>query len=154
MYDYILKLQALKGERLSSVFSPDGTSISASAAPHCGSLRGWATPWSAEEMLDGQHQRMDIYLCPCQKCSKWPAEKTGRGSLLNHPSCPSDDPMGLGTELNFRFCEFPVTQRNIVVAFFLIARILGENVGAFIFRLRFFFKVEISSHTLIPLFRT
>ena len=29
-------LQALKGERLSSVFSPDGTLISASATPHCG----------------------------------------------------------------------------------------------------------------------
>ena len=29
-------LQALKGERLSSVFSPDGTLISASAALHCG----------------------------------------------------------------------------------------------------------------------
>ena len=29
-------LQALKGERLSSVFSPDGTLIYASAAPHCG----------------------------------------------------------------------------------------------------------------------
>ena len=28
-----------KGERLSSVFSPDGTLISASAAPHCGVLR-------------------------------------------------------------------------------------------------------------------
>ena len=27
--------QALKGERLRSVFSPDGTLISASAAPHC-----------------------------------------------------------------------------------------------------------------------
>ena len=35
MYGYI---QAVKGERLSSVFSPDGTLISASAAPHCGSL--------------------------------------------------------------------------------------------------------------------
>ena len=23
-------------------------------------LGGWATPWSAEEMLDGQHQRVDI----------------------------------------------------------------------------------------------
>ena len=31
-------LQALKGERLSSVFSPDGTLISASAAPHCGTF--------------------------------------------------------------------------------------------------------------------
>ena len=38
MYGYILK-----GERLSSVFSPDGTLISASAAPHCGAswLRDW-----------------------------------------------------------------------------------------------------------------
>ena len=32
-------LQALKGEGLSSVFSPDGTLISASAAPHCGGER-------------------------------------------------------------------------------------------------------------------
>ena len=36
MYGYILAYQALKGERLSAVFSPDGTLISASAAPHCG----------------------------------------------------------------------------------------------------------------------
>ena len=33
MYGYIL---TYSGERLSSVFSPDGTLISASAAPHCG----------------------------------------------------------------------------------------------------------------------
>ena len=25
-----------------------------------GHLGGWATPWSTEEMLDGQHQRVDI----------------------------------------------------------------------------------------------
>ena len=25
-----------------------------------GHLRGWMTPWSAEEMLDGQQQRVDI----------------------------------------------------------------------------------------------
>ena len=36
MSKYIDLLQVLKGERLSSVFSPDGTLISASAAPHCG----------------------------------------------------------------------------------------------------------------------
>ena len=35
-YNHTDRLQALKGERLSSVFSPDGTLISASAAPHCG----------------------------------------------------------------------------------------------------------------------
>ena len=27
-------------------------------------------------------------------------EKTGRGYLLNRPSCPPDDPIGQGTELN------------------------------------------------------
>ena len=36
MYGMYGLLLALKGERLSSVFSPDGTLISASAAPHCG----------------------------------------------------------------------------------------------------------------------
>ena len=39
--------------------------------------------------------------CPCQNCSQGPpAGKTGRGSLLNHPSCPPDDPTGQGTEPN------------------------------------------------------
>ena len=39
MYGYILTYsRLLKGERLSSVFSPDGTLISASAAPHCGGI--------------------------------------------------------------------------------------------------------------------
>ena len=36
VWPYTDLLQTLKGERLSSVFSPDGTLISASAAPHCG----------------------------------------------------------------------------------------------------------------------
>ena len=42
-------------------------------------------------------------LCPCWICSQGPlAEKTGRGSLLNRPSCPPplpDGPNGQGTEL-------------------------------------------------------
>ena len=39
--------------------------------------------------------------CPCQNCSQGPpAEKTGRGSLLNHFSCPPKDPVSQGTELN------------------------------------------------------
>ena len=39
--------------------------------------------------------------CLCQNCSHWPpAEKTGRGSLLTRPSCPPDDPVGQGTELD------------------------------------------------------
>ena len=41
------------------------------------------------------------HICPCQSCSQEPpAEKTGRGALLNRPSCPPDDPIGQGTELN------------------------------------------------------
>ena len=39
--------------------------------------------------------------CPCQNCSQGPsAQKTGRGSLLNCPSCPCDNPFGQGIELN------------------------------------------------------
>ena len=40
--------------------------------------------------------------CPCQDCSQGPpAERTGRGSLLNGPSYPpNDDPAGHWTELN------------------------------------------------------
>ena len=40
--------------------------------------------------------------CPCPNCSQWlPAEKTGRGSLLNL-SLPPNDPTGEGTELIFK----------------------------------------------------
>ena len=49
-----------------------------------GYLGGWATPWSAEEMLDGQRQRMDV---PAHARSALnslaPTEKTWRGFLLN-----------------------------------------------------------------------
>ena len=65
-----------------------------------GHLEVWATLWWAEEMLDGQHQRVDIS-APCQNCSQGPpAEKIGRGSLLNHPPPPPDDRYQ-GTELNW-----------------------------------------------------
>ena len=33
-----------------------------------GHLGGWAMMWLAEEMRDGQHQRVEIP-CPCQNCS-------------------------------------------------------------------------------------
>ena len=39
MYGYIDLLQALKGERLSSVFSLDGTLISAFIALYCGAFK-------------------------------------------------------------------------------------------------------------------
>ena len=68
-----------------------------------GYLGGWATPWSAEEMLDGQHQRVDI-----------PAyARTAHNGLLQKrleedlccivlhvPPPPYNDPIGQGTELN------------------------------------------------------
>ena len=45
--------------------------------------------------------------CPFQNGSQGPPaeekkkkKKTGRGSLLNRPSCPPDDPIGQGTGLN------------------------------------------------------
>ena len=57
-------------------------------------------PWTAEEMLDGHNQRVDIP-ADARTCSQGPpAEKTGRGSLLNRPLSPPDDPVGQGTELN------------------------------------------------------
>ena len=41
--------------------------------------------------------------CNCQNCSQGrSAEKTGRGSVLNHLSCPPNDPVGQGTELNWK----------------------------------------------------
>ena len=48
------------------------------------------------------------YPCPFQNCSQWPpAEKSGRGSLLNRPSRPPDDPIGRETELTSLFaCLF------------------------------------------------
>ena len=59
----------------------------------------WTTPSSAEEMLDGQHQRVDIS-AHARTAQGPPAEMTGRGSLLNHPSCPPDDLIVQETELN------------------------------------------------------
>ena len=42
------------------------------------------------------------HICPSQNYSQGPpAEKTGRGSLLNCPSCPPENLVGQGTELNW-----------------------------------------------------
>ena len=37
---------------------------------------------------------------PCHAPRQPLAEKIGGGSLLNRPSCPPDDPIGRGTEIN------------------------------------------------------
>ena len=61
-----------------------------------GHLGGWATPWSAEKMLDF-HQRVDILAHARTAQKGFSAEKTEKGSLL---SCAPDDPIGQGTETN------------------------------------------------------
>ena len=58
------------------------------------------TPWSAEKMLDGQHQRVDIHAHARTEHKGLLQKKTVRGSLLNLPSCPLDDPVGHRTGLN------------------------------------------------------
>ena len=66
-----------------------------------GHLGGWSTLCYAEKVLDGQHQRVDIS-AHARTVDKGllPKKKTGRESLLNLPSCPPDDQIGQGTELN------------------------------------------------------
>ena len=60
----------------------------------------WATPWSAEELLDGQHQRVDIP-AHTRTAHKGLLQKTGRWFLLNRPLRLPDDPFVQGTELNW-----------------------------------------------------
>ena len=57
-------------------------------------------PWSAEKMMVGQDQRVDIPDLPIPDL-RWPQlEKTGRRSLLNCTSCPTGSPVCERTELN------------------------------------------------------
>ena len=56
-----------------------------------GHLGGWATPWSAEEMLDGQHERVDVS-AHAWTAHKGSCKKTGRGSLVKLSSCPPTPP--------------------------------------------------------------
>ena len=65
-----------------------------------GHFGGQATPLSAEKMFDGRRQRVSVPV-HARTAHKWPpAEKARGGSLLNGPSCPSDDPIGQVAELN------------------------------------------------------
>ena len=63
-------------------------------------------PWKVGDTVvgggnPGWKTSMSGHPCPCQNCSQGPREETtGRESLLNRPSCPTDDPLGQGTELN------------------------------------------------------
>ena len=68
-----------------------------------GHLGGWVTAHAmAGRQNAGWTTSKSGHPCQCQNCSQGPpAEETGRRSLLNHPPCPSDDPVGQGTELNW-----------------------------------------------------
>ena len=65
-------------------------------------LRGGTTLWSAKEVLDGQHQRVDIsvHARTVHRSQGSPAEKNRRRYLL-FPSCSPDDPTGQRTEVNW-----------------------------------------------------
>ena len=70
-----------------------------------------ATPWSAEEMLGGNLQRVDISAHARTAHNGVPpppthTQKLEGGSVLNRPSCPPDDPIGQVTELNWTSCFF------------------------------------------------
>ena len=62
-------------------------------------------PWKVGDTVVGRGNAgltlKSGHSCPCQNCSQRPpAKKTGRGSLLSRLSCPPDDPINHGTELN------------------------------------------------------
>ena len=65
-----------------------------------GYLGGWVTLWSAEEMLDGQHQIADIP-AHARSAHKGPLQKRLEEDLRWIMSYPCDDPIGQGTELKW-----------------------------------------------------
>ena len=87
-------------------------------------------PRAAEEMLDGQHQRVDVP-AQCRSCSRGPpAEKTGRGPLLNRPSCSPDDLISQENELNWKtvsVCNF-VNCIKLMTAWVSSDRVTGLHV--------------------------
>ena len=65
-----------------------------------GHLGGWATLWSAEKMLDGQHQRADIPAHARTAHNGLLQETLDKNLCLIVCHVPSDDPISHGTELN------------------------------------------------------
>ena len=64
-------------------------------------------PWKVGDAMVGRRNAgwtisKSRHPCPCQNCSqRLPREMTSKGSLLNHPSCPPDVPIGQGTQVNW-----------------------------------------------------
>ena len=59
-----------------------------------------ATPLSAEEMLDGLHQRVDIHVHARTAHKGLRQKRLEEDLLLNRPSGPPDGPIGQETDLN------------------------------------------------------
>ena len=80
-----------------------GTSNATTASPK----PSFRAPWRVGDAVvgggnAGYTTSKSRHPSPCQSCSQGPpAENTGRGSLLDRPPCPHDDPIGHGTELNW-----------------------------------------------------
>ena len=65
-----------------------------------GDFWGWATPWSAEEMLDGLHQRVDIQ-AHARIAHKGLLQKRPKKDLCWIVLHVPDNPIDQGTELNW-----------------------------------------------------
>ena len=80
-------------------------------------------PWRVGDAVVGRENAgltisKNGHPCSCQNCpQRPPAEKTGRGSLLNRPSYPPNDIIGQGTELNELHC---------IISFCIVLRILYQ----------------------------
>ena len=103
----------------------------------------WAKPWSADEMLDGQHQRMDVLAHATTAHDGLSLNGTGRGSLLSHPSAPADEQLGdfgrvirdldsgpKGCGSNPRSCSDPSTARPISPASLPVVLSLNETTAS------------------------
>ena len=77
-----------------------------------GHLAGWATSWSAEEMLERQHQRVDFPTHARTVQKGLLQKRLEERSQLSHPWCPPDDPISQVTELNLKSILRIYTKNN------------------------------------------
>ena len=69
--------------------------------PPSGHLGGWTTLWSAEEMLGGQHQRVNIPAYARTAHKGLVQKRLAEDFCWIVPGVSSDDPVDQGTELNW-----------------------------------------------------
>ena len=65
-----------------------------------GTLKGGQLPWLAEEVLDGQYERVDIPAHARTAHNSLLQKSLEEDLLLNRPSSSPNDPISQGTELN------------------------------------------------------